>query len=178
MMPSAFNDSFKLFPYRKDYSDGRTNNGGIDLTREPWRLSEITESTDFPALRTLLEEFNKPQTAYITLGCEAAVEDEIFHGYIEFTFKNESVANDLSFIGTLDDNFYHWARHKSLELEHALRTALVWEYSKFSLHGSSERAKVSIFFRAPDKIYAGHVLGTLQTYFLQHVEFPVPKNQF
>jgi hypothetical protein len=33
----SFNDSFKLLPYRKDFADERTNNGCINLLREPWR---------------------------------------------------------------------------------------------------------------------------------------------
>jgi hypothetical protein len=169
MMPTTFNDSFKLFPYRKDYSNGRTNNGGIDLTVEPWRISEVTEAKDFPALRELIEEFNKPETPFVTLGCEAGVEEEVVHGYIEFSFKNDCVANDVEFISTLDEAFYSWVSGKSKEMEEALRSVLVWEYSPFSYHGRSERTKVSIFFRAPSKDYAGQVLGTIQVYFLEYL---------
>lgn len=165
MQPTIHNDSFKRFPYRKDYEDGRTNNGGIDLSLEPWRISEITEAQDFPELLRLLEEFNKPDSPFLTLGCEAGFDEGLWHGYVEFTFKRDELANNIALISRLDDDLYAWAGENSAELESVLRNVLAWEYALFSYHGTSEKHKVSFFFRAPDKAYAGQILNTVRAYF-------------
>lgn len=165
MLPTKLNDSFKHFPYRKDYENGRTNNGGIDLSREPWRIYEITEAQEFPELLRLLEELNKPDSPFLTLGCEAGFDEELMHGYVEFTFKSDELANNVALISRIDDDLYTWARKNSTDLESVLRNALAWEYAPFSYHGTSEKYKVSFFFRAPDKAYAGQVLNTIRTYF-------------
>ncbi|WP_416242653.1 hypothetical protein ACLSSQ_10600 [Azospira sp. APE16] len=167
MQPTEFNDSFKLFPYRKDYEDGRTNNGGIDLSREPWRIAEITEAKDFPELLHLIKEFNKNSSPFLTLGCEASFDEGLMHGYVEFTLKDDNLANDLSFIAELDENFYAWARKIDPELESTLRNVLAWEYTPFSYHGESQKHKVSFFFRAPDQDYAGKTLNVVRTYFCE-----------
>lgn len=165
MQPTQHDDSFQRFPYRKDYEDGRTNNGGIDLSREPWRISEITEAHDFPELLRLIEELNKPNSLFLTLGCEAGVDEGLLHGYVEFTFKSDELANNIALISRLDDLLYAWARGNSVELESVLRSILAWEYAPFSYHGTSEKHKISFFFRAPDKAYAGQILNTVRTYF-------------
>jgi hypothetical protein len=165
MLPTKFNDSFKLFPYRKDYEDGRTNNGGIDLSREPWRISEITEAQEFPQLLRLLEEFNKPDSPFLTLGCEAGFDEGLMRGYVDFTFKSDELANNLTLISRLDDDLYAWAGKNNPELESVLRDVLVWEYTPFSYHGTTQKHKVSFYFRAPDKAYAGQILDTVRTYF-------------
>lgn len=165
MHPTKVDDSFKNFPYRKDYENGRTNNGGIDLAREPWRISEITEARDFPELLRLLEEFNKPDSPFLTLGCEAGFEEGLFHGYVEFSFKRDELANNIALISRLEDGLYAWAGENGEELETALRNVLFWEYAPFSYHGTSGKHKISFYFRAPDKAYAGQILNTVRTYF-------------
>lgn len=167
MQLTQFNDSFKLFPYRKDYADGRTNNGGIDLSREPWRISEITEAKDFPELLELIKDFNMDESPFITLGCEAGFHQGLFCGYVDFTFKQERLANDLGFIAELDENFYTWARQKGSDLESTLRNVLAWEYSPISYHGELKKHKVSFWFRAPDQDYAGKVLNVIRTFFCE-----------
>lgn len=172
MKISHVNDSFKLFPYKKNKTNGSTNNGGIDLSEEPWRISEITEAADFPALLKLIEHFNAQEAPFITLGCEAGYIQGVFSGYIEFTFKNEQLANNLGYISKLDDDFHAWAQRKNPELCNALLATLAWECSPFSFHGNSNRLKVAIFFRAPDKEYASQLLKAVDTYFCTHLQLP------
>ena len=47
MNRSTFGDSYRYFPYKKDYAGNRTNNGGIDLVDDPERLSEILRHLGF-----------------------------------------------------------------------------------------------------------------------------------
>lgn len=55
---SRATDGFLFFPYPPDHSNGRTNNGGIDLVRRPERIEEITELSELPGLRRLLTQLN------------------------------------------------------------------------------------------------------------------------
>jgi len=172
MRPSQFNDHFKVFPYRCDFADGRTNNGGIDLTREPHRIAEISEANDFPELFKFISEMNARESPFMTLGCEAGEDDGFFAGYIEFSFKSERVANDVDFISRLDEKFYEWCFHQSPEMERAARSALAWEYSTFLYHGTSERLNVAFYYRALHQQAAGNLLDCVRQYLLNVFSCP------
>lgn len=173
MLPSQFNDHFKVFPYRSDFADGRMNNGGIDLSLEPHRISEISEATDFPELFKFISEMNAPESPFITLGCEAGEDDSIFAGYIEFSFKNERVANDIEFISSLDEKFYAWSSHQNPEMVAAIRASLAWEYSTFLYRGTSKRTNVAFFFRAAHQQAAGQLIDYIRHYFLNVCPCPI-----
>lgn len=173
MLPSQFDDHFKVFPYRSDFADGRTNNGGIDLAREPHRISEILEAANFPELFEFIREMNAQESPFITLGCEAGEDDGVFAGYIEFSFKDERVANDVDFISSLDEKFYEWCSRQSPEMVAAIRSALAWEYSTFLYHGTSERLIVAFYYRALDQQSAGHLLDYVRHYLLKVCPCPL-----
>ncbi|ASN69686.1 hypothetical protein 7F8_18 [uncultured Caudovirales phage] len=46
------------FPYASNFTGDRTNNGGIDLTKEPHRIDEIHELNETPNLKTAIELLN------------------------------------------------------------------------------------------------------------------------
>jgi hypothetical protein len=71
IQPNPHKDDYKLFPYRLDLTDGRTNNGGIDLVRELYRIDQISEHEGFPELRQFLIKVNGENSLFMTLGCEA-----------------------------------------------------------------------------------------------------------
>jgi len=173
MLPSEFDDDFKVFPYRCDFTDGRTNNGGIDLTREPHRISEITEAKDFPELTKFIIDINAPESPFITLGCEAGEDDGVFAGYVEFSFKSERVANDIDFISSLDEKFYQWSSRQNPEMAMAIRSSLAWEYSTFLYHGTSARSKVGVFFRAAHQQGAGQLINHIRHYLLNVCSSPL-----
>jgi hypothetical protein len=173
MLPSQFDDHFKVFPYRSDFAGGRTNNGGIDLTREPHRISEISEATDFPELFRFISEMNTQESPFITLGCEAGEGDGAFAGYIEFSFKDERIANDIDFISSLDGKFYEWCSRQSPEMAQAIRAALAWEYSTFLYHGTAERKKIGFFFRATHQKAAGQLIDYIRHYLLNVCSCPL-----
>lgn len=173
MLQSQFDDHFKVFPYRSDFADGRTNNGGIDLTREPHRISEISEANNFPELFKFIREMNTQESPFITLGCEASEDDGIFVGYIEFSFKDERIANDIDFISNLDKNFYEWCSHQSPEMAMAIRAALAWEYSTLLYHGTAERKKIGLFFHAAHQQAAGQLIDYIRHYLINVCSCPL-----
>ncbi|VFQ47384.1 hypothetical protein [Desulfoluna butyratoxydans] len=170
MKISTHDDSFTVFPYRKDYSDGRTNNGGIDLLKEPYRIDEISEARSFPELRNLILQFNAENGKFFTLGCESGYDENgIHYGYIEFAFRSQELASDLKLNEELDEKFYAWVRNQDVALEGLLKGALVWEFSYYSHEGSSQRIKVTITFCATNQNNSGQVLDIIATYFTTEI---------
>lgn len=87
MKETQYKDDYYNFPYQKDLSEGRTNNGGFDLINEPWRIDEITEAENFPELYKFLKDLNRPTSSFITLGCGAYCSQNCFVGYVEISFR-------------------------------------------------------------------------------------------
>ncbi|WP_289283281.1 hypothetical protein, partial [Methylophaga sp. UBA5088] len=130
---SKFDDHYKHFPYRKDYQNGRTNNGGLDLINNPDSISEITEAKNFPALLGFISELNKADSPYLTLGCEAGQDSpEVFVGYVEFTFKDDRLAQDEKFISAIDTRFNEWTRIEYPQISEVIVRSLCWEYFKIT----------------------------------------------
>ena len=166
MQPNQFADDYKVFPYRQDYENGRSNNGGIDLLLEPERLGEITEAVDFPELRAFIVATNGPASAYWTLGCEAGRDGDVFAGYVQFSYRDESLAGNEAHVAQLDHVFMDWAtRTQSPEVVTAIPAYLRWEYFWFSYHGS-RRLAITVWYRARSRVDAGHLLGLLQSFLL------------
>lgn len=177
MQPSQFNDDFTLFPYRSDFKNDRTNNGGIDLTREPHRLFEISEAANFLELRQFIIDLNDAKSPFITLGCEAGQDEGEYVGYIEFSFRDEQVANNIDFIANLDQEFYAWCRHQNLQIAEAICNALVWEYSSYTFHGTSRRMKIAFFYHALDQHCAGQILDLVRHYLMTACSIHLPMAQ-
>ena len=166
MQRSKFDDDFNNFPYPADFSDGRTNKGGIDLTLEPDRIDEISEAADFPELRDFIVDLNKPQSLFMTLGCEAGQTGDLFEGYVEFTFKDEKLANDETIISHLDVAFFENLHEKHPEIEALARLCVHWEYSPFLYHETSARLKIAFFYRQDTQDDAGRILDLIRHFLL------------
>ncbi|HNW10531.1 MAG TPA: hypothetical protein PKI71_04110 [Candidatus Rifleibacterium sp.] len=96
MKESQYKDDYYNFPYQKDLSEGRTNNGSFDLLNEPWRIDEISEAAKFPELYRFLKDLNHPESSFITLGCDAGFWEGCFTGYVEISFRCAAVATNLT----------------------------------------------------------------------------------
>lgn len=165
MNRSTFGDSYRYFPYKKDYTGNRTNNGGIDLVDDPERLSEITEASGFPELRTIIQSINSVESHWRTIGCEAGVgEDGSFYGYIEITPRDEEESRNEEYISTLDECFSAWVVNKWPDHGNAIIDGFSWEYDWFSFKGKTNQLKVVAFFRAQRQEYAGQLLLILEEY--------------
>jgi hypothetical protein len=168
MERSKFNDHFKLFPYRKDFKDGRTNNGGIDLVKEPQRINEITEAQDFPELKQFIVDMNAPDSPYMTLGCEGGYDSGIFHGYMEFSFRDPDIANNIQFISKIDKEFIAYVSSIDLASAEYLEKHFPWEYVPFSFHDGGERMMLAFYYTGVDQKAAGELLSLIAEFLLNH----------
>lgn len=85
--------SYKIFPYNSDLENGRTNYGGFDLVRHPEKISEIKEFNDKHWLRDLILHMNRPDGPLKSYGCEFVNYPTYCLGYIDFSIRDHSVAN-------------------------------------------------------------------------------------
>ncbi len=173
MKESQYKDDYYNFPYQKDLSEGRTNNGSFDLLNEPWRIDEISEAAKFPELYRFLKDLNHPESSFITLGCDAGFWEGCFTGYVEISFRCAAVATNLSFVTDLDSQFYAWASRNSQELENFSRQALAWEYAWFSFYNNPKQLKVCIFFETAIQNDAGRLLEAIGFYLQRCCELPI-----
>ena len=83
--------NFVVFPYRpSEREDGESNNGGIDLVKEPARIEEIHELYGYPWLRHFVTRVNSPRGLFMTFGCAIGVIDDASCGYIDFSFRPDA----------------------------------------------------------------------------------------
>ncbi|HGW3646901.1 TPA: hypothetical protein ACNIB0_001441 [Citrobacter koseri] len=145
---------FVVFPYRYQVrDDGEINNGGIDLTTSPGRISDIHEVEDYPWLRTFLVMVNAEGGLFMTFGCVAGPVSNSFCGYIDFSLRPgtpEQLKKDLVM---LDERFYEYLTQAMPEGE--IRTQgmkyaqsiLRWNLSPLEIRGESY-SKVNLTFDA------------------------------
>lgn len=170
MEPAKIHDHFVKFPYRKDTrEDGGVNNGGIDLVLTPERINEITELQDWPWLKRLIVDVNSPEGHFMTFGCDFGSDEDVYAGYVEFSFRpsmRQPTTNDLRI---LDEHFYVWINalysddNSELSPIDYCRRNLSWEYTPLEYEGIYE--KVSVWFRAIEIAGAEWLINHLR-YFL------------
>ncbi|OOF80229.1 hypothetical protein [Rodentibacter caecimuris] len=114
-----FREGYTKFPYQSgngssDCQNPTPNIGGIDLINNPEKINEIPEIAQLSELKQTLIDLNKPTTPFITLACAHWINksDNSHFSYIEFTFKDKNVANDLNFILTLEEQLHQFFINK------------------------------------------------------------------
>lgn len=172
MQKAKINDHFIRFPYKKEvHEDGAVNNGGIDLTLEPHRVSEIHEISSWPWLKRFVEEVNRSNGHFMTLGCDFGMDDGYHCGYIEFSFRPAMRQPTTSDLRILDEHFYEWISSLYLDdtsephpLEYCMGS-LAWEYTPLEYKGTYE--KVSVWFRATDPQGAEWLINHLRHFLVE-----------
>ncbi|MCI8210775.1 hypothetical protein AUC61_14650 [Pseudomonas sp. S25] len=144
-------DHFQRWPYiAESRPDGDHNNGAIDLVAEPHRLAEIHEATEENGLKDFLESMNKPDRPFMTLGCAAGYLNSTYCTYVEFTPRNQKLAQDIKVIHDVHRQWLRWsiencAAHPGLA--DALRQSVEWAYREFSFRGSDPQYLITIYPR-------------------------------
>ena len=161
---SRAQDGFQNFPYPSDHSNGRTNNGGIDLVRSPERIEEITELSALPKLRHILTKMNAPEGRFMTLGVEAGAQDGFFDGYIELAFRDSEVAKNEANYHHLLQSFCDWISIEHHEVAGAIFVSLVAEIQHFHLYGMAHGERVTLWFHTMNKDACDQLLGILAHY--------------
>lgn len=142
------NEAYKIWPFRPDLENGRTNIGAIDLTKEPERINEIHELSETPKLRDAIYQLNKEQSAFMTLGCliEKDPDKEIWWSYIQFCFRpsiNVSQINQRC----MDDDFLKYVEERNDKtIADSLRNQIAWEAFPVLIYGSNQALVHSVFF--------------------------------
>ena len=174
MRVSRVTSGFHFFPYPPDHADGRTNNGGIDLIRNPERIDEISELSSFPSLRRILTRLNAPNGQFMTLGVAAGeLDGGGFGGYIEFAFRDPRLAQQEENIRHLLRSFSDWTSGEYPEVAESVDSSFVAEIQGFHLHGVPHGDRLALWFRATHREACDELLGFL-AYFL--VEKYIPKD--
>lgn len=151
---------YYYFPYPPDYADGRTNNGGIDLLREPYRIDEITELKSLPNFRSILLRLNGPDSEFMTLGFEAGAQDAFFDGYLEFAFRDSRFAEEGNYRDLLRC-FSHWTLQRYPQLAPYLPSCLRGEIQEFSYRDRWHGDRMTLWFRAANETAADELLQFL-----------------
>lgn len=168
--PNSHGDDFRRFPYASDFTEGRTNRGGIDLVREPQRLAEIHEAVGFPELLELLRFLNGPESDYMTLGCASGYEAAEFMCYVELTWRDQQKSQEADSLCLLDEGFREFLWEEVLESRlseadaEAAWLSLRWESARYT-HGESDGCtKLAIYCRGKDQADAGRTLALLRRF--------------
>jgi len=159
-------NSFSHFPYPPDYTNGRTNNGGFDLIREPDKIGEITEAKEFPELRILLERLNVPNGNFITFGCEAGQSPDAFYGYIDFAFRDINKAQTKDLYQQMFNSFESWIKVQNPDNSDVILQAVCLEMADLFYHEIYFGYKISLFYKAQNQATAGILLNIVFGYLL------------
>lgn len=177
MEKSKFNDHFTLFPYRKEVREnGDINNGGIDLIKDPHRINEIHELTDYPWLKDFVSKINAKDGCFMTFGCVCGPGDGVNYGYIDFSLRPDSPLSLRKSITTLDEDFYSYLEKAMQETENPqeainyAQQCFVWEWSPLEIYGETYE-KVTVTFAYRDQAGIEWALDHLQ-YFLT-IDYPL-----
>lgn len=146
--------NFVVFPYRYAVRDnGDINNGGIDLTTNPERISDIHEVADYPWLRNFLVTVNAEGGLFMTFGCVAGSVTHSFCGYIDFSLRPETPESLKMSLGILDEQFYAYLTQAMPEGETRTQgikyaqSILRWNLSPLEIRGEFY-SKVNLTFDA------------------------------
>ena len=147
---SRVSDEFRFFPYSPDHENGRTNNGGIDLVREPHRVDEITELAEVLSLRQIVTDHVRPDSPFMTLGVDAGPRDGFFDGYLEFAFRNAASASEENY-RRLIDSFCDWVSTEFPETADSIFASFVADLQYFHLHGVPHGDRMTVWFHTMNR---------------------------
>ena len=138
------------FPYAPNYTEDRTNNGGIDLTKEPHRIDEIHELEGLPRIKDALVSLNSNKTPFMTTGFihERVDENSLYYGNLEFCFKPEINFTQVN-VQSLDELFigYLLSKHGQ-QFADFYQTEFHWEMHVGTVHESPPIPVFSIYYRS------------------------------
>lgn len=139
-----------FFPYPKNYSGDRSNNGGIDLTKEPERINEIHELEGLPKLKDAFLLLNTERTPFMTTGFlhDRIEENSLYVGYIEFCFRPNVDFSKVD-LNNLDSEFIKFTHDKyGKQFSDFYEMELRWEMHTGSVYGSHVTPVFSIYYRS------------------------------
>lgn len=160
-------NNYYHYPFQADKGDTDSdtpsmNAGGFNLVDNPQDLDKIPEATQSPMLKKLLVDLNKPETPFMTLGCAYWLfkdDRDLSTAYLEFSFKDITIANNLTFLQHIDEKFEKYLTTHKNELAQiysvppeAFNLAsrhYYWQMDKFSYFGSAERNLIYVEMASP-----------------------------
>jgi hypothetical protein len=171
MKKDTSNDSYQQWPFQAAAFSlsGDKNNGGIDLIAEPHRIDEIHEATTENGLRYVLEALNAPEGLFMSLGCLSGF-DDVYHSYVEFTFRDHASASDESKIIAVHERWQSWLAAQDAEipgLAQATNLRSAWDYRAFSLRGNAPQYLITVYHREHDPSSHGKVIQWFERFLLE-----------
>lgn len=173
MEKTKFDDHFVKFPYKKEINGNKINNGGIDLVKEPHRINEITEVSNYPWLKNFLIDVNSDSGLFMTFGCDYGFDDEILCGYMEFSFRPFQTKAIKSKLSCLDEDFYNYLK----SLEHPgdwqiqpvdfARGSLCWESSTLCIENRIYD-KAAVYFRGSEDAHCEWLFFHLRNFLVDY----------
>ncbi|MFW2064046.1 hypothetical protein [Acinetobacter ursingii] len=141
-------DTYKIWPFRSDFEDGRTNIGAIDLTKEPERIKDIHELSQTPKLKDAIYNLNKEASALMTLGCliEKDPDQDVVWSYLQFCFRPEIDVSSIE-LRKIDELFFKYVAEKNDEaVAKHLAGYLLWEAFEIELYGNTPVLAYSVYY--------------------------------
>ncbi|WFQ80295.1 hypothetical protein PXH59_03785 [Xenorhabdus sp. SF857] len=158
MERSKYNDHFTKFPYRKEVRDDDINNGGIDLVKEPHRISEIHELNGALWLKNFIINTNSNDKLFMSFGCvQGSGDNNSILGYVDLSLRPESPVEYRSDIKIMDELFIQYLRDSMISqgmenpqqaIEYA-QSVLVWEWTPLEIYGKTYE-KFCVTFQASE----------------------------
>lgn len=146
--------NFVRFPYRPcERGDGEFNNGGIDLTKEPHRITEVHELHGYPWFKDFIATVNDRQSLFMTFGCTIGTLDEHLCGYVDFSLRPDTDKRLREHLVSMDDMFIAYLnsampdgemRRKSIPYAQQISE---WKLSPLEIHGHNY-LKLNLTFHA------------------------------
>ncbi|WP_146036409.1 hypothetical protein [Pseudomonas protegens] len=160
---------YKIWPFKSaDVSvNGDRNNGGINLIENPELIEVIHEATAENGLRDLLVSMNAPDRAFMTLGCLTGEADGHYYSYVEFTPRDQKLAQNEGVIKGIHRLWMEWSSENCSAypgLADALHQNVKWEYREFSFRGSDPQYLITIFPRARSAQDHGSLLSWVHNF--------------
>ncbi len=138
------------FPYAPNYTKDRTNNGGIDLSKEPHRIDEIHELKGLPRIKDALISLNSGKTPFMSTGFihDRINENSLYHGNLEFCFRPEIDFAQVDF-KNLDDLFIEYLLPRyGQQFVDFYQTEFRWEMHIGTVHEYPPVPVFSIYYRS------------------------------
>jgi|GEM_PF-1433662 hypothetical protein len=138
------------FPYAPNYTEDRTNNGGIDLTKEAHRIDEIHELEGLPRIKKAMTLLNSSENPFMTTGFlhDRKDENSLYLGYLEFCFRPDVDFTQVDF-QNLDELFLEYILEKMGQQFVAFyQTEFLWNMHVGTLHEYPPAPVFSIYYRS------------------------------
>ncbi|HOF10271.1 MAG TPA: hypothetical protein PLV33_09780 [Opitutaceae bacterium] len=110
---------------------------------------------------------NAPDGRFMTLGVEAGEQDGFFGGYIEFAFRDSTVAKDEAHSYHLVQSFSDWISTEYPEFAESIHASFVAELQHFHLHGVPHGDRLTLWFHTMNRDVCDQLLGILAHFLLE-----------